>query len=61
MDLGLRGRVGIVAAARGLAAEGARVTMLARNESGLRRAAEQIQQDVRPGRGASSPNLRLRS
>lgn len=51
MDLGLKGRVAIVAAsskgmgqatAAGLAAEGARVTMLARDEGELTRAAEEI-------------------
>ena len=51
MDLGLKGKVAIVAASskgmgraavEGFAAEGARVTMLARNESALRQAAEEI-------------------
>jgi 3-oxoacyl-[acyl-carrier protein] reductase len=51
MDLGLKGKVAIVAAsskgigkaaAAGFAAEGARVTLLARNESQLRKAAEEI-------------------
>jgi 3-oxoacyl-[acyl-carrier protein] reductase len=51
MDLGLKGKVAIVAAsskgmgratAMGLAAEGARVTMLARGEAELLRAAEEI-------------------
>ena len=56
MDLGLRGKVAIVAAsskgigkaaAAGFAAEGARVTMLARNEAELRKAAEEIRDRYR--------------
>jgi len=56
MDLGLKGKVAIVAAsskgmgkaaAMGLAAEGARVTMLARNETDLNTAAEQIREKFR--------------
>ena len=51
MDLGLKGKVAIVAAsskgmgkatAMALAAEGSRVTVLARDEAELRRAAEEI-------------------
>ena len=53
MDLGLRGKVAIVGAssrgmgkatAMGLAAEGARVTMLARNEADLHEAAEEVRE-----------------
>jgi 3-oxoacyl-[acyl-carrier protein] reductase len=56
MDLGLTGKVAIVAAsskgigkatAAGFAAEGARVTMLARNENELRNAAEEIRDTYR--------------
>ncbi len=54
MDLGLKGKVAIVAAsskgmgkatAIALAAEGARVTMLARNEADLRRAADEVRRE----------------
>ncbi len=56
MDLGLKGKVAIVAAsskglgkatAMGLAAEGARVTMLARNEADIHKAAEGIREKFR--------------
>ncbi len=56
MDLGLKGKVAIVAAssrgmgkatAMGLAAEGARVTMLARNEADLHKAAGEVREKHR--------------
>ncbi len=56
MDLGLKDKVAIVAAsskgigravAAGLAAEGARVTMLARNEADLEKTAEEIREQYR--------------